>query len=221
MGAICSIETCEKKVLARSWCPMHYGRWQRSGDPQADIPAQGRIGSPHRPTDGHLVLCVECNQMLPLDDFPPRRSRCRKCYPEYRDANRRCVCLDCGASASVGAKRCRPCADLARRQAPGPDRKLITDSGYVKLKGYYDHPNATGNGYLLEHVKVISDMIGRPLLPGENVHHKNGVRDDNRPENLELWVISQPAGQRAKDLLAWAREIISRYEGHPAFEAER
>lgn len=40
----------------------------------------------------------------------------------------------------------------------------------------------------------------------------NGVRDDNRPENLELWAIYQPQGQRPEDLLVWAHEIIDRYE---------
>ncbi len=65
--------------------------------------------------------------------------------------------------------------------------------------------------YVFEHVLVMEAKIGRKLRAGENVHHKNGVRHDNRPANLELWVRPQPVGVRASDLLQWARYIIKTY----------
>ncbi|TCO48097.1 HNH endonuclease [Actinocrispum wychmicini] len=58
----------------------------------------------------------------------------------------------------------------------------------------------------------MEQKLGRPLLVGENVHHINGDRMDNSPENLELWLTRQPHGQRVEDILAWAHAVIARYE---------
>lgn len=81
--------------------------------------------------------------------------------------------------------------------------------GHIDRKGYHCI-RIKGREYKV-HRLVMEQAIGRPLLAHERVHHVNGVRTDNRPENLELWSVSQPSGQRVTDKVAWAIELLELY----------
>lgn len=64
---------------------------------------------------------------------------------------------------------------------------------------------------MAEHILVVEKTIGRLLVGDENVHHINGDKTDNNPENLEVWSTKQPKGQRIQDKVNFAIEIIAQY----------
>lgn len=81
--------------------------------------------------------------------------------------------------------------------------------GHLRYDGYVTIQR--GGKKNLAHRWVMEDFLGRPLRSDETIHHRDGNRQNNSLDNLELWSKSQPAGQRVEDKLRWAYEIIARY----------
>ena len=116
-----------------------------------------------------------------------------------------CGCYRMDRASALGKERCGP---LSVKWRGG---RTLHQAGYVLILKK-DHPRAASSrGYVMEHTLVMEAALGRLLLPNETVHHKNGVKSDNRLENLELWCSNHPSGQRVADQIEWAKELLTRY----------
>jgi hypothetical protein len=78
-------------------------------------------------------------------------------------------------------------AKKGKRSSHWKGGRILEKTGYVQI-WMPEHPNAKGAGYILEHRLVMSNHLKRPLESFESVHHKNGIKDDNRLSNLELMI---------------------------------
>ena len=86
--------------------------------------------------------------------------------------------------------------------------------GYHHYRGkeWEGHPCADKYGRVLAHRLVLFESMGRKLNKYEHVHHKNGIRNDNRLENLEIWHKGHPPGQRIEDKIKWCKEFLEEYD---------
>ena len=105
-------------------------------------------------------------------------------------------------------------------------RNRMTGENHYDWKG--GNATLTGKGYKefrhgdlrgkLEHRYIYETHYGVKLKPHQNIHHINGDRTDNRIENLELWDVAQPSGQRVEDKIKFYFQLVQEYKDHPEYK---
>lgn len=133
-----------------------------------------------------------------------------------------CQC-DCGNTAEVygtslrngSTKSCGCLNDKKRRERKGENHPSwkggrLVRGGYILVKNH-EHCRSDKKGYVLEHLLVMEQHLGRPVDEDESVHHKNGIKDDNRIENLELRTHYHPEGQTVEEMVKFCINYLRRY----------
>lgn len=150
--------------------------------------------------------CPGCNRVFTSVNRNKQCGNCRK--QVYLPC-----CPQCGGKMEPKSATCSKCRPTYSGAANPNWRGGRTkhQRGYVLL--WVDsHPRlANKSGYVFQHILTMEATLGRNLHMNERVHHRNGIRDDNRPENLELWTSPHPTGVRVEDSVAHAIDVLQKY----------
>lgn len=185
--------------------------------------AEGRYKRPSKPRRGDTVLCVVCAREFyrsPAEIKAGRQLCSVTCANKAQTKTPVAkVCAQCGKpmalkpSQAVRQYCSKACEAAARVKRPldrwhNGKQARQDDQGYV-LVWQPDHPNKAFKGWQYEHRLVAEHVIGRFLDSSEHVHHVNGVKDDNRPENLAVLDGAAHAVLTAVEYRDWLRRELA------------
>ena len=199
---VCTVDGCGREAKSRGWCATHYMRWYKNGD----VNVRQRTGRKPIATRCSVEGCEDVfyDGRVVLGLCPSHYWRLKK-YGDPLAVDPRKIPRPCSVEGCERRDHCKGLclmhySRLMEHGDPGEPapRRRAAGEGGIDALGYH---RITVNGrHKKAHRHVMEQMLGRELRTFEQVHHINGVKSDNRPENLELWA-SHPKGQRVADLV--------------------
>jgi hypothetical protein len=233
---VCQVAECNQPHKSQGYCAPHYRRWLRNGDPgpleiQEQFSTEGSCEGPE--CDRPILARRLC------DTHYAQRKLGKALTPIFKGQSPLGPCSVAGCTNQNNRTSGLCCGHYRRKQDGEADwdrpiqRRAPDGSGWTNDKGY--RVITVDGRQRLEHRVLAAELLGRGLLPTEEIHHKNGNRSDNRTDgefrldaegrlisgNLNLWSTTQPRGQEIGPKLDWVAEMIETYGGAwlPTLEA--
>lgn len=208
----CAFSECERAVQHKELCHTHYE--------QLRIRKSLELLTPIHKYDSKSKYCGVTGCKNPRYVSPSNNKRSSWCGSHkharpVQSEDIKCQVEECPRAARVSV---HSITGYCETHAKNPNAAVT--SGEAMINRSPEFWGKDKKGYLVkridgidyrQHRMVMEGYLGRALLPGENVHHKNAIKTDNRIENLQLWQVSQPAGSNLLDTMEYMRWYLKEH----------